>query len=277
MPAFIKPQRRIPFVPNGNGRSDRDNDISKIKYSINSLGFRGEKFKKAAPKKIYVFGCSNTFGIGLKQDDIWCNQLREQFAQHFRLTDVNLLNFGLPGASNAEIARLSVIQCSVMRPDLAVAMFSHQERDERILGNDIVEIGPWTTKLKFRTKEICDMSRAYFRCYSDELGAMNMVKHMVFVQSYLKSQDIEYILVSIAKPQGMSVPVRQLYKLLDQTKIIWLGNTLNKWAKNNPTMKTILETDRAADGIHIGPAIHKLAAGIIWRQFLRTTRQPNNP
>src|ERR1044072_3782329 len=81
-------------------------------YRFNSLGYRSAEFDPTARLKIFVSGCSYTFGLGV------------------RLDRANLQNFSQIGASNGYIARTIIRQCDRVRPDLAVIAFTHRERTE---------------------------------------------------------------------------------------------------------------------------------------------------
>ena len=101
-------------------------------YHFNSLGFRGEEFDPAARLKIFVSGCSYTFGLGVQHDQIWPALLKKRLADRLDmpLDHVNLQNFSQVGASNGYIARTIIRQCDRVRPDLAVIAFTHCERTE---------------------------------------------------------------------------------------------------------------------------------------------------
>lgn len=47
-----------------------------VKYELNSLGYRCKNFSEYEGKSfILVIGCSHTYGTGLHNEHIWCNQL----------------------------------------------------------------------------------------------------------------------------------------------------------------------------------------------------------
>src|SRR4051812_48072937 len=98
----------------------------KVSYRINNLGFRGEDFDRRALYHIYLFGCSLTFGHGIKENKIWGALIRRKIAvlHRLKLSKINLANFGVGGASNSEIARLAVVQCAEQKPNLAIIMFT---------------------------------------------------------------------------------------------------------------------------------------------------------
>src|SRR5215831_16546203 len=101
-------------------------------YHFNSLGYRGEAFDPAARLKIFVAGCSYSFGLGVPQEQTWPVLLKQQLADKLGvpLEQANLQNFSQIGASNGYIARTIVRQCDRVRPDLAVIAFTHRQRAE---------------------------------------------------------------------------------------------------------------------------------------------------
>src|SRR3569833_1304118 len=107
---YLQPSEKIGSRPLGARSSvlkQADYDqTGQIEYRINALGFRGEDVSTPALQRLFVFGCSHTFGTGLDEKDIWCEQFRRSYARHLSIlpSDVNLLNFGCGVASNAEIA-----------------------------------------------------------------------------------------------------------------------------------------------------------------------------
>ena len=101
-------------------------------YDFNSLGFRGEEFDAEAQVKLFVCGCSFTFGIGVELEESWPFLLKQRLAAHRDLaaSSVNLLNFSEAGASNDYIARTLIEQSTRVRPDLIVAGFTQPLRFE---------------------------------------------------------------------------------------------------------------------------------------------------
>ena len=101
-------------------------------YHFNSFGYRGEEFDPAARLKIFVSGCSYTFGLGVERDQTWPALLKKQLSAKLDVPfdRTNLQNFSQIGASNGYIARTIIRQCDRARPDLAVIAFTHRERTE---------------------------------------------------------------------------------------------------------------------------------------------------
>tara|TARA_B100000029_G_scaffold70481_2_gene62611 strand:- start:416 stop:1261 length:846 start_codon:yes stop_codon:yes gene_type:complete len=61
-----------------------------LRYDFNSWGYRAKELDYLDKDNILVMGCSITEGIGLYQEDIWCNQLGQAL-------DIDILNLGKGG------------------------------------------------------------------------------------------------------------------------------------------------------------------------------------
>lgn len=64
----------------------------KIEYKYNSWGYRSKEINEIGDDFILVFGCSNTEGIGLHEDDMWANKLSKEL-------NMDVLNMGMGGTS----------------------------------------------------------------------------------------------------------------------------------------------------------------------------------
>lgn len=60
-------------------------------YELNDWGYRDLRTEFAKEKAIWAFGCSQTFGIGLKIEETWPYLLE-------KLVNQKVFNFGVPGA-----------------------------------------------------------------------------------------------------------------------------------------------------------------------------------
>src|SRR5262245_53776473 len=74
-------------------------------YRFNSLGFRGPEPSPDARARIFVCGCSYTFGVGLNAEEVWADKVKNRVAAAWGLDpmQVDLLNFSQGGASNCYI------------------------------------------------------------------------------------------------------------------------------------------------------------------------------
>lgn len=74
------------------GKSGHKND--NIKYEYNTLCYRGKEFE--VEENLLIAGCSQTFGMGVEESDIWGNKVAEHFG-------VKASNLSIPGASTESI------------------------------------------------------------------------------------------------------------------------------------------------------------------------------
>lgn len=79
-----------------------------ITYHINAHGFRGEFYTEP---DIVALGCSNTMGIGLPEDKIWCYQLGQKL-------NMTVTNLGVGGIGTDSIYNIvkSMILSKIVKP-----------------------------------------------------------------------------------------------------------------------------------------------------------------
>ena len=73
-----------------------------IHYSFNDEGYRTKNFEDAENEFVLIFGCSYTEGIGLHNEDIWCNQLCDRIG-------IDRINLGKTG-SGPDIQYINSLQ-----------------------------------------------------------------------------------------------------------------------------------------------------------------------
>ncbi len=100
------------------------------RYTINSLGFRGEEPKvwgQPSVRRIVLLGDSYAFGLGVDQDQTLAKQLEKRV----RATEpIEVLNLGVPGYQTGQELALAERFAFQLRPDLVVLLY---------FGNDQVE------------------------------------------------------------------------------------------------------------------------------------------
>lgn len=255
-------QRRTTCLHSG----DRSGSVT---YAFNSLGFRSEEYDAAARFKVFVGGCSYTFGLGLAFESTWPQQLKRRYAEvrACEPSDVNVQNFGECAASNDHIARTLISQCSQVKPDLAVALFTHPDRVEMPIGNRMHKIGSWviddarcalegvndaermgwwTSSSQEEIVELAEKATHYYLFYSSIFGVSNTLRNMLWFQFFCKSAGIQY-LISLAEPHlleedwaSRSPALTPLVNLVDRSR--FLMPSLTRQA-----------VDYAVDGRHPGP------------------------
>ena len=92
----------------------------KIKYKINSRGFRGDEFslKKNVKNRIIAFGGSTTIGLGSEINETYPKSLQDRLEKEDY--DVEVLNFGLPAKSLNFIRELYFKEAFKYKPDIII-------------------------------------------------------------------------------------------------------------------------------------------------------------
>ena len=88
---------------------------SDIYYTFNKEGYRSKNFEDVENEFVLIFGCSHSEGIGLHEEDIWCNQLCNRIG-------IDRINLGKSGTGPdiQYINSLQYIKNNYLRPKLVV-------------------------------------------------------------------------------------------------------------------------------------------------------------
>lgn len=95
-----------------------------IEYRMNRHGFRGIEFDEPAEFKILVSGCSHTMGIGIREEDTWCNQ----FAT--RIAGAKVYNLALYSRSPDYVVRSIYKAINIVKPNLVMVLWPDRGRGE---------------------------------------------------------------------------------------------------------------------------------------------------
>ena len=114
-----------------------------ILYSLNDYGFRTpQKFKGLQDKKnkrLVVFGCSFTFGIGINLEDTWGYLMAKELGYE-------LFNLSVPGGSMDSASRVALVWLDKIKPDLVILQQPELSRREYVNGTYILPAGVWNEK-----------------------------------------------------------------------------------------------------------------------------------
>ena len=102
-----------------------------IQYKLNKKGYRAPEFEELDYTKyrIACYGCSYTFGVGVKNEDTWPEQLR---ISNEIPSDSQIWNMGLPGASNDLITRLIYHSAPIIQPQVIFVQWTIPHRREYV-------------------------------------------------------------------------------------------------------------------------------------------------
>jgi hypothetical protein len=234
-------------------------------YRFNSLGFRSEEFDPDAPLKLFVCGCSQTFGVGVDVEESWSFLFRKRLAEQRGLPEssVNLMNFSQGGASNDYIARTLIEQSSLVQPDAIVAGFTHMSRFEILDETMAVHLGPVDLEEFDKAGGNPEIKRLaeFLTLGTDETQQkIRMIKNVLLFQYFCRSRDIPYVFFffeSFLKEDLLAAlslpPTETLYEQIDLDLLVPISRATR--------------VDRAADGLHPGPRSQELLAEAAWNVF----------
>lgn len=158
-------------------------------YHFNSLGFRGEELDPKSDFRLFVAGCSHTFGTGVRWEQTWGYLLCRELARVLKKKRPNCLNFGEGGVSNDCISRVVLSQCAGVRPDFLVVLFSYMARKEIVKENKVLKLGSWTVDARD-----LPVDRAFLEMYEHDNAVTETIKNMLLVQYFCKSHSIPYLI-----------------------------------------------------------------------------------
>jgi hypothetical protein len=256
-----------------------DTDLSGSKtYSLNSLGFRGEEYDPSASTRIFFCGCSYTFGVGLNLEETAPYKFKMEYCAQLGQSadEVNLLNFAMPGASNDYIVRTLISQCSRVKPDVVVAIFSHIDRvehiDEENLGKRTWTVAPWwvreaypemgganTESAESYVETMRQASIGYFYYYTQSNGLWNFLQNALLLQSFCELNNIPYVFhwAELGRLSGLDTH----FALSDMAQLLKKNHFLDV---DDPQ---VTYPDRAADGMHPGPESNTQVAHALFNTF----------
>ena len=148
-----------------------------VDYKINSLGLRSHlEFEDLEPNKfIPIFGCSNTFGLGTKYENLWFNQLDE---------DLPRFNMGM--SSNGVVETLLTLKKLYKEKPFkkAYAVLPHCERTAHISNKGWHEGGSF---YQSTLNEWVDLNK----CFNSETRMMYVSICYGALLDFCKINDIE--------------------------------------------------------------------------------------
>ena len=254
---------RYRFASEGEGatrRAEFEGGVTKT-YVFNSLGYRGEEFDPEAPVKLFVCGCSYTFGAGLDLEETWSHLFREKLADHHGLpaTSVNLVNLAEAGASNDYITRTLIEQSSRVRPDVIAAGFTHMNRFELFDETRAVNFGSWAMNEE-KLGEMARLGEFTFLGTDEIQEKIRTIKNVLLLQYFCRSREIPFVFFFFESlrrddlPTALSIPTtKRLFDEIDFDSLV--------------PIEPATKVDRAADGSHPGPRSQELLAEAAWQTF----------
>lgn len=195
-------------------QSTLDTDvIGSRTYAFNSLGFRGPEWRPEAPFRVFVFGESDAFGVGVQFEETWGYRTAMDAARlrGFGPQDVSIMNFADGGASTAATARMVIAQCGRARPDLALVSIADVRRTEGLLHGSAFPVGAWhldpsqervmatlpeSGGFRSRIAEQVERGKAFLRHCDAEQGLLNSLRDVLLIQRTLEAMSIPGLAIS---------------------------------------------------------------------------------
>jgi len=168
-----------------NQNIDQTDDLT---YDLNNHGFRCPPFEDIDHRKqqIMVLGCSYTFGIGLRQEQLWHEHLRLAFSDE----TTQIWNLGVPGYSNDAIARLTWRFLEYIRPAMIFVQWTHFHRREYVRDDNSI----WrilTNNPRF-WNDGSDAYKAFFSMHNDFNDQYCFEKNLALLSNIAKAYRITF-------------------------------------------------------------------------------------
>jgi hypothetical protein len=169
-----------------------------ISYHINENGFRISNRNYIELENIIAcFGCSNTFGIGIKWEETWPYLLNQKLGDNFLVK-----NYGVSGASNDMIARLICNYLSKHKPKAICCFFPEIFRIELIESerNYMINFADHFYKMlvvdkKYKelniTREFIRFFKAYQSVFTENNCIYNFIKNYKLIESTCKANNVD--------------------------------------------------------------------------------------
>jgi len=156
-------------------------------YSLNNNAFRKYNISETRDK-LLCYGCSNTFGFGLADDETWPYILSSKFNFEY-----SPLNFGLIGGSADTISRLVYQTTSTIKPKAVFILFPGMYRkeyiadDNRILNFNVATANGKTHNTDRKTYyDSCKEQYAgYLQLVNPNESFFNFIKNFKFIETML--------------------------------------------------------------------------------------------
>jgi hypothetical protein len=216
-------------------------DIQAVKYHFNQFGYRGPEFGVDALLRVLAVGCSNVFGVGLAEEDVFHQRFQANLAERTR-SKVVTWNLGFPGASNEYIQRMLHLAVPLLDPHIVLVNFTFAFRreyatiDGRLLGYN----PGWSPHLPSE-REIKGHMDELSSPYDDQL---NLFRSYRAVECLLASRNW---LFSTSDPETM--------------------DALGEHVDRRRYVGALMELDRARDHLHAGPKSHDDLARRFWQRY----------
>lgn len=225
------------------GTNNPEYNNKQIAYTLDKNNYRVYKSTKAK-KIIACFGCSNTFGEGLPDEETWPYIFQEKF----KPDEYSVFNYGACGVSSDYMCRTIHTYLKENTPDGVICLFPDLFRNEfyDIQNKQVITMSPF---ISYKSMNIEKEYESYNLLYNDVTGFLNFVKNFNFIDLMCKSKKIPFLWHTWS-PTLLNLDLNTIYKFIGirsdcPVKGDRLYNIVNEYKLHN------LE-DKARDGYHNG-------------------------
>jgi hypothetical protein len=157
-------------------------------YTYNELGFRGDSIKKEG-FKVMSFGCSNTEGVAVNDNETWPAQFTSLIPN-----GVNF-NFGTGGRSNDFICRCLMSYYDLIKPDLVLIMYTSPLRREIYTKDGGIEPFMPTASWGYLKETDDGIKTQEYLTYlqDDNEDTINWYKNHLLIKYFLESKKCNWI------------------------------------------------------------------------------------
>ena len=194
--------------------------------------------------RIVVFGCSNSYGVGLE------DPLNQNYGYHLgKLINKECINKAFGGSSNTRIA-YSVLNFDFQPGDIAILGWTYVCREMLAKEHDIINFGAWSDP-----KE--KISRAWLEHFCDEHDlSIKSFMHMHHVNIYLKQKNLKSIQFWFEEIENRP-----------ETFVLKKEFTWADSIKMDFELLTEVQSVDATHCNHPGPKTHKMFAEYLYKNF----------
>ena len=204
------------------------NTRDKLFYEFNSLGYRTRELD-TLNDYILVLGCSYTEGVGLYENEIWCNVLGNQLG-------IDILNLAKAGTG----------------PDIVNFNTQLFVKNKFVRPRAVINQWPQATRKSFGYLESNGL-RLEDRNVNNWIPGTNYDSDWYFNRWIAEDGQLEY-------ENSLHInSVTNLWNALGVPVFNWTfgGDFMTKYSKEMVSVLKLENTDRARDNAHDGPLIHK--------------------
>ena len=169
-------------------KTSGSDDTGLCVYTYNELGFRGDSIKKEG-FKVMSFGCSNTEGVAVNDNETWPAQFTSLIPN-----GVNF-NFGTGGRSNDFICRCLMSYYDLIKPDLVLIMYISPLRREIYTKDGGVEPFMPTASWGYLKETDDGIKTQEYLTYlqNDNEDTINWYKNHLLIKYFLESKKCNWI------------------------------------------------------------------------------------